>query len=350
VAASWDLEAHLNDSVAGTWDTCTTTNDSQTSGWDVFTTAGDTQAASWDVTTQTTDSVAASWDTDATLLQVTDTTAASWDVLATVGDTQAASWDVDTVLNDSVVASWDTEALEPVNDSVAASWDTKDQISNTSAVLYKPSGVKVPTLTPKFLIGVTSDWNGWELSGELQVSTDPTFATQEAWSPVTFTPIYTSVAAKTQVSAGGALTDGVTYYWRARMGYGAVWSAWSAAKTFEVDLAYGTGRNYGFFSDVVVGTPMPELWFVYPNTVEPGSTATAYGTGFGPTTCLVQLGDTEIVPDSWTLIAGTSDEFTTDRVIQDDPPVVDLTHYEVVFTVPADTEVEYNTTVQIKGE
>jgi hypothetical protein len=376
LTTEWDTEVQVLQTVGSEWDVRQSVLDSLVGTWNTYVNASDTLSATWDTLLQVNDTFSTSWDVASDLTSVVDTFGATWDVRHTVNDSAFYSWDTGQATQDTFTATWDV--LSPVTPSgliaswdVAAptvyaylpalwnvyppsvykyletEWDTLDHLGKTSAVLVSPNRQVIPTVRPVFKVIIASDWNGWELFGDLQVSTDQYFDTEEPWSPVRFSPSYTESSVITEVRSGGELLDNTTYYWRVRSIYGDMIGDWSSAATFSINSGYGTGAQYGFFSDVTSDSLTPVIWFIYPDTVEPGDQITIYGTGMS--SVKVWYGVTDIVPDSITLVPGTADAFTDDRVIDAANAHVDVEHYEVVFTVPDQDDVQYGTTVSVEA-
>lgn len=105
---------------------------------------------------------------------------------------------------------------------------------NAPTSLSPTGGAVQNTLTPTFS-GTFSDPDaGDTMYGyQIQVSTDSTFASVTHWDSTTATTAATSFS---KTYAGTTLSEGVTYYWRARTKDAAgAWGSWSTAQQFAVN-------------------------------------------------------------------------------------------------------------------
>jgi hypothetical protein len=77
---------------------------------------------------------------------------------------------------------------------------------------------------------------------DLEVSTDPTFATVTHWQALNQTAGLSAAGALSRAYGGTPMTTGARYYWRCRMRDAGGWGAWSSVATF-VKAAGGAGSD-----------------------------------------------------------------------------------------------------------
>ena len=175
---------------------------------------------------------------------------------------------------------------------------------------------KIATTTPTFQFSST-DPQGDDLEYEVSWGTDNTFVsstTRNSGSDPGFvgsSPYTSGATVSYEIQSGEALTNGVTYWWRARardpLG-GNAWSPWSDADSFTVDTT------------VTVST-----WFQ--TTAEQFQTGTLSGLSASTTGGLV-TNDSEIGEYGSTIVTnGSSTEIATQRTYND-PVVVASVRYD----------------------
>jgi hypothetical protein len=209
------------------------------------------------------------------------------------------------------------------------------------AILVSPANLNRPTsLLPTLTIKITDSWDDATAQAQVQVDDNADF------SSVTWSTTDTSVPFNTDntVTVGTTLTNGGTYYWRARGGDGTSWGDWTPAREFSPLLDVGNAieyvlenvgydvtaftpnqdaleyvlenvgydvtaftpnqdaleyvlENVGFqqadfaasrdaleyvlVGDVNTAVPTPHIWFLQPTTGRPNDGFDIYGFGFG---------------------------------------------------------------------
>ena len=321
-ATSWNVRKAISKTLATSWNVRKAVTKTVSTTWNVASdkvSVTKTLATSWNVREAVTKTISTTWNVAASLVGVEKTASTSWNVRKAIIKTLATSWNV-------------REAVTKVR---ATTWDVASPFADSTITLVSPVDAETPSLTPVFMFTMETDLTG-AITGQLQVSTDNAFASEETWSPLSFTPVFRLGEAPERVQAGGNLVDDTTYYWRVRLSDGSVYSNWSDTEQFSVNTSLGNAYEYGYFGDVEADTPTPHLWFIRPASVTQGDVATVYGHGFGSSGNVILDGDT-ITPDSWTTVSAGSDAYTGDREIDSITGTVDPEHDEVVFTVPSDT-------------
>ncbi len=171
-----------------------------------------------------------------------------------------------------------------------------------------------PNVTVVIRYDTDSDWGSpTELSAPAPVGTDPIIV---------------------RVRAEADLTDASTYYWQARLVNPFDESPWSSQEAFTTSFADGDALASGTWTVSAATTAAPHLWFARPDRARGGDSATAYGTGFGPTTVTVTLNGVPATVTDWDTVTPDADAYTADRVIDPDTGQVSPGHQVVTFTVP----------------
>lgn len=172
-------------------------------------------------------------------------------------------------------------------------------------------GAVVPVLRPYF--GVTLYYFGTEsvLDVEVQYDTNSAFP-----SPVslTTTAILLTGEGPTLLRPGSNLTNGQTYYWRARAGKNGSYTAWTSTYDFSMDTTVGPTQLDGSWI-VGVGTPDPHIWFVSPGQGKAGDVISIYGRGFLSASAVVKFGVTTATVNSWTQVSASGDAYGVNRSI-----------------------------------
>jgi hypothetical protein len=248
-----------------------------------------------------------------------------------------------------------------------------------------------PTTGPLFYLQA-STWTGdGDHPVQFQVSTSPTFDTTVHDTTVVQEA---GVIVARQVTG---LTDGVTYYWRARAGDGVNWGIWSETRILLVEVDTGKAflsfqvnvgvtvitepdavlssptnvgladlrkKNWPVYEmvnvgvpDVTVptwpvysvqnitdGTPSPRIWFLDPSYGREGDGISIYGFGFGDLQStfdgVVEIdyggvtGWQSVPIISWQTFPADPTAYTEDRVLDELNAIVDPQHTVIQISIP----------------
>lgn len=202
-------------------------------------------------------------------------------------------------------------------------------ITATIELLTPADDTLLPTARPVLSAAVTS--TDPTLRVEFEYDTDPDFTDPDTL----ITDVATGLSTITVTArVPDPLTDETTYFWRARAVNDYDTTDWAGPNTFTTSFTDGDALLSGGWTVTTATTPLPHLWFVYPDLGHVGDTARAYGTGFGTTVTVYLAGVSAPVTDVSTVDA-TADAHTADRAIDPYQPRADPRHQVVTFTVPA---------------
>jgi hypothetical protein len=88
---------------------------------------------------------------------------------------------------------------------------------------------------------------------DLQVSTDPTFASVTHWNIANQTTGLTAAGALSRNYGGTALVDNERYYWRCRMRDAGGWGPWSSVGTFvKAPSSVGAADMYDYWAQAIL--------------------------------------------------------------------------------------------------
>lgn len=261
-----------------------------------------------------------------------------------------------------------------------------------TATLHEPiDGYPTPTVSPVlYTSAITWDASD-DPSVQVQVSTSNTFGTT----------VHDSTAIQPHGDVTGrqvfTLSNGVTYYWRARAGLDGLWGPWTPTETFVVRVDQGkaflqmqvnvgvtltsdrdttqqiqtnvnpgdTRRTYwpvystenvGVVDDpasywaasstqnVTTDTPSPRIWFLRPAAARAGDGVEIVGWGFGDLQTTFsgvvemdwggEIGWQPVLITSWQTFPADPPAYTEDRELDESTGKIDPMHTVIQFTVP----------------
>lgn len=191
-----------------------------------------------------------------------------------------------------------------------------------------PDRASLGTATPAFLVTMTTA--DPTVGVQVQYDTDPAFP-----APTVLAGAGVAGLDDAQVSvyAGTALPDQRVYCWRARAVTALSAGPWTAYRVFAVNLLEGQAVAFGSFTVTTATTAGPHLWYLDPDgDEEPGGTATAVGTGFGPTPTVTLGGQ----PCEVLAVAAVPADPAAGAGIDPAGGAGGVYHEVVSFTIPAD--------------
>ncbi len=147
------------------------------------------------------------------------------------------SWSVAPDLTDGDTYYWRVRAYDGSDYSGWSSTrsfnvDLPNNSPSTPTASAPSNGATVAVLNPQLTINNSSDVDGDDLAYDFQVSSNSGFTSIVAQ----INSLDEGVGSTTSWTVSPNLTDGNTYYWRARAYDGEDYSGWSSARTFTIDL------------------------------------------------------------------------------------------------------------------
>ena len=262
------------------------------------------------------------------------------------------------------------------------------------AVIDSPvTGGTVPTTTPQ-IFTILDSWDSNNAQVQVQVSTSAAFGS------TVHDPTSTQADGTSTGRNVTGLSDGTTYYVRARAGDGTHWGPWSATSSFLVQIAYGRGFLYSTLNAGVEVTPVdnwpaysyenvgvavtlvdnwpiysyenvgvqittvdnwpaysyenvdssllpePRIWFLRPESGRPSDGIAIYGLGFGDLQSTfsgvveIDYGDpvgwVTVPVSTWQTYPADAAAYGPDRLLDETLPQVDMQHTIIEILIPND--------------